>query len=155
MTRRWSTISSESQITVPLEVRKRLGLKAGDRVEFVVDAGRTTIRPAGAPENPFLNYVGALPAFSSADQINAWIRGLREEEAEGQWGRRSIPTFSPHCGPENSLLLRWRRSSEMRRARAVIGAPVYAELLAHPKATEAFVSNFISDTGIVLDFELD
>lgn len=37
----------------------------------------------------------------------------------------------------------------------VIGAPVYAELLAHPKATEAFVSNFISDTGIVLDFELD
>lgn len=37
----------------------------------------------------------------------------------------------------------------------VIGAPVYAELLAHHKATEAFVSNFISDTGIVLDFELD
>lgn len=37
----------------------------------------------------------------------------------------------------------------------VIGAPVYAELFAHPKATEAFVSNFISDTGIVLDFELD
>jgi predicted nucleic acid-binding protein len=37
----------------------------------------------------------------------------------------------------------------------VIGAPVYAELLAHPKATEAFLSNFISDTGIVLDFELD
>lgn len=37
----------------------------------------------------------------------------------------------------------------------VIGAPVYAELLAHPKATEAFVSNFISDTGIVLDFEFD
>lgn len=37
----------------------------------------------------------------------------------------------------------------------VIGAPVYAELIAHPRATEAFVSNFISDTGIVLDFELD
>lgn len=37
----------------------------------------------------------------------------------------------------------------------VIGAPVYVELLVHPKATEAFVSNFISETGIVLDFELD
>lgn len=84
MTRRLSTISSKGQITVPLEVRKRLGLKAGDRVEFVVDAGRTTIRPAGAPENPFLKYVGALPAFSGTGQINAWVRALREEEAEGQ-----------------------------------------------------------------------
>ena len=37
----------------------------------------------------------------------------------------------------------------------MIGAPVSAELLAHPKGTEAFVSNFISDTGIVLDFGLD
>ena len=37
----------------------------------------------------------------------------------------------------------------------VIGAPVYAELLAHPQATEAFISSFISETGIVLDFELD
>lgn len=37
----------------------------------------------------------------------------------------------------------------------VIGAPVYAELLAHPKTTEAFVNKFISDTDIVLDFALD
>lgn len=36
----------------------------------------------------------------------------------------------------------------------VIGAPVYAELLAHPSVTEAFVNGFISDTGIVLDFDL-
>ena len=34
---RSSTISSKGQIkTVPLEIRKRLGLKQGDRVEFVV-----------------------------------------------------------------------------------------------------------------------
>jgi predicted nucleic acid-binding protein len=37
----------------------------------------------------------------------------------------------------------------------VVGAPVYAELLAYPRATEAFVNKFISDTGMVLDFELD
>lgn len=36
----------------------------------------------------------------------------------------------------------------------VIGAPVYAELLAHPKATEVFVDSFLSDTGIVVDFDL-
>jgi antitoxin PrlF len=75
-----SSISSKGQITVPLEVRKRLGLKEGDRVEFVLDKDRTTIRPARAPENPFLKYVGALPAFSSIHEANAWVRALRDEE---------------------------------------------------------------------------
>jgi predicted nucleic acid-binding protein len=37
----------------------------------------------------------------------------------------------------------------------VISAPVYAELLAHPKATESFLNSFVSDTGIAMDFELD
>jgi predicted nucleic acid-binding protein len=35
----------------------------------------------------------------------------------------------------------------------VVGAPVYAELLAYPKATESFVNNFLSDTGIDVDFD--
>ncbi|MGB2644824.1 MAG: AbrB/MazE/SpoVT family DNA-binding domain-containing protein [Candidatus Acidiferrum sp.] len=76
-----STISSKGQITVPLEVRKRLGLKVGDRVEFVAEKDRTTIRPARAPENPFLKYVGALPAFSTIHEANAWVRSLRDEES--------------------------------------------------------------------------
>ena len=79
---RSSTISSKGRITVPLEIRNRLGLRTGDRVEFVVDDDRTTIRPARAPENPFMKYVGALPAFSDAREVNAWVRTLREEEAE-------------------------------------------------------------------------
>ena len=41
-----STISSKGQITVPQEIRKRLGLETGDRVEFVVEEGRYVIRPA-------------------------------------------------------------------------------------------------------------
>src|SRR6266849_10499954 len=36
----------------------------------------------------------------------------------------------------------------------VVGAPVYAELLAYPKATESFVNSFLADTGIMVDFEL-
>ncbi len=77
-----STISSKGQITVPLEIRNRLGLREGDRVEFVVENDRTTIRPARAPENPFLKYVGALPAFSNAREVNEWVRSLRDEETE-------------------------------------------------------------------------
>ena len=79
---RSSTISSKGQITVPLEIRNRLGLKRGDRVEFVVEHDRTTIRPARAPENPFVRYVGALPAFSGVHEVNAWVRTLRDEKSE-------------------------------------------------------------------------
>ena len=77
---RSSTISSKGQITVPLEIRNRLGLKRGDRVEFVVEDDRTTIRPARPAENPFVKYVGALLGFSGRHEINAWVRSLRDEE---------------------------------------------------------------------------
>lgn len=79
-----STISSKGQITVPLEIRRRLGLKEGDRVEFVVAEDRTIIRPARAQRNPFAKYAGALPAFDNKREINAWVRSLRDEEAPGQ-----------------------------------------------------------------------
>ena len=82
MTRRSSTISSKGQVTVPLEIRRRLGVKAGDRIEFVLDNGRITIRPAGAPENPFVKYVGALPVFSDLSAIKRWVRTLRDEDNE-------------------------------------------------------------------------
>jgi len=75
-----SIISSKGQITVPLEIRNRLGLKQGDRVEFVIEENRTTIRPARPRENPFVKYIGALPAFSSVQEINAWVRSLRDEK---------------------------------------------------------------------------
>lgn len=73
-----STISSKGQITVPLEIRKRLGLKEGDRVEFVIDDDRTIIRPARGVENPFQKYVGALPVHKSVVEIKAWVRDLRD-----------------------------------------------------------------------------
>jgi antitoxin PrlF len=76
-----STISSKGQITVPLEIRRRLGLKEGDRVEFVVDGERTIMRPAQAAKNPFEKYAGALPAFRSKREINAWLSSLRDEES--------------------------------------------------------------------------
>jgi AbrB family looped-hinge helix DNA binding protein len=79
-----STISSKGQITVPLEIRRRLGLKEGDRVEFVVEGERTIIRPAHPAKNPFEKYAGTLPAFQSEREIDAWITGLRDEETTEQ-----------------------------------------------------------------------
>ena len=75
-----STISSKGQVTVPIAVRHRLGLKAGDRVEFIFEDGRTVLRPAPTEKNPFAAYVGILPAFSSLEETNAWIRDLRDDD---------------------------------------------------------------------------
>jgi len=79
-----STISSKGQITVPREIRNRLGLKEGDRVEFVVENDRTTIRPRAHLKIHPQKYVGALPAFSGVHEVNAWIQTLRDEETQEQ-----------------------------------------------------------------------
>jgi len=36
----------------------------------------------------------------------------------------------------------------------VVSAPVYAEILAHPKITESLLNDFLADTSIEVDFEL-
>ncbi len=42
-----------------------------------------------------------------------------------------------------------------QRGSLSICAPVYAEILAYPKATERFVQRFLEQTEIVVDFEFD
>jgi AbrB family looped-hinge helix DNA binding protein len=76
-----STISSKGQITVPQEIRKRLGLETGDRVEFVVEEGRYVIRPARSEPNPFEKYIGILGPFPGGEEgIKAWIDDMRSDK---------------------------------------------------------------------------
>jgi AbrB family looped-hinge helix DNA binding protein len=42
-------LTEKFQITIPTEVRKRLGLKAGDRVYLALEGGQVVLR--GAPES--------------------------------------------------------------------------------------------------------
>jgi AbrB family looped-hinge helix DNA binding protein len=40
-----STVSSKGQVTIPVEVRKRLGLGRGDKLSFVIaDSGRVELK---------------------------------------------------------------------------------------------------------------
>jgi len=75
-----STISSKGQVTIPEEIRNRIGLSAGDRVEFVVENGQTIIRPLRSETNPFEKYKGVLKSFRSRKEINAWISEMRDDE---------------------------------------------------------------------------
>lgn len=76
----YATVTSKGQITVPIAIRKRLGLRKGDRVEFAEEKDRTTVRRAVTSENPFAKWVGALPAFKSRKEINDWIREMRDPQ---------------------------------------------------------------------------
>lgn len=67
-------------MTIPKAIRGRLGIKQGDRLEFVVENGRTIVRRARPAANPFTKYVGALGTFKSKKEINAWVRQLRDRD---------------------------------------------------------------------------
>ena len=42
-----AALTSKGQVTIPVEVRRRMGLSTGDRIEFVeLDDGGFAIRPA-------------------------------------------------------------------------------------------------------------
>jgi AbrB family looped-hinge helix DNA binding protein len=78
-----STISSKGQITVPVEVRRRLGLREGDRVRFVVKDGNVTVEPDRPQDNPFEKFIGALSPQGQPDGTAvAWVRSIRDLEED-------------------------------------------------------------------------
>jgi predicted nucleic acid-binding protein len=44
--------------------------------------------------------------------------------------------------------------SAFSRGTLVVSAPVFAELIAAPGRTESFVSSFLEDTGVAIDWDL-
>ena len=75
-----SVVSTKGQVTIPQEIRIRLGLKEGDQVEFVTEGETTILRPVRNGDNPFREFVGALGGFKSREEIKAWLRDLRGHE---------------------------------------------------------------------------
>lgn len=76
-----ATITSKGQVTIPAQVRRWLGLREGDQIEFVTEDGRMVVRPVKAENNPFLEFVGSKPqGFQSVADVNAWVADLRDEE---------------------------------------------------------------------------
>ncbi len=69
-----ATVTSKGQITIPVDVRRRLGLESGDRVEFVEVDGGFAINPA-SDDVRVLNGLLRNPAKPvSMSEMNAAIR---------------------------------------------------------------------------------
>ncbi len=72
-------VSSKGQVTIPQRVREKMGIRAGDEVDFVEEDGKFLIKPEREGRNPFEQFIGILPGFKSIDEINAWVREIRED----------------------------------------------------------------------------
>lgn len=73
-----SRLSSKNQLTVPVDILRRVGLEAGDEVEFVVnDAGFIQIQVEGQT-NSILNLVGKygdiFTGFDLDAERDSWDR---------------------------------------------------------------------------------
>jgi antitoxin PrlF len=61
----YGTLTSDGQLTVPLEIRERLRLKANDKVAFTVDDETVRIEPAEFDLESLIGSVPALPGASA------------------------------------------------------------------------------------------
>lgn len=69
-----ATVTSKGQITIPVDVRQRLGLESGDRVEFVEVEGGFAIKPATDDVKSLKGLLRKPPKPVSISEMNAVIK---------------------------------------------------------------------------------
>ena len=70
-----STLTTKGQVTIPLDVRQRLGLDAGDRIEFVeIEKGLFAIKPVIDDVRSLKGLLRRPARPVSVEDMNAVIR---------------------------------------------------------------------------------
>jgi AbrB family looped-hinge helix DNA binding protein len=80
-----ATLTSKGQITIPVEVRRKLGLKPGDRVAFVVEAGGEV--RLKAKKRPLADLLGVLQAAVKRPLSVEQMGDAVLEAANEDWSR--------------------------------------------------------------------
>ena len=75
-----ATLTSKGQTTIPKDVREHLGLRAGDRMEFILQDGCVVLRPL---TRDIRDLKGMLPKPKRAVSVETMNRALRERAARG------------------------------------------------------------------------
>jgi len=77
---RWtSSLSPKGQITVPVEVRRKLGLSPKDPVNIVMEGDVVRIESPLARLRASAGFAGRLPQAMSWDEVRAIVRDERAE----------------------------------------------------------------------------
>ena len=69
-----STVTSKGQTTIPKDVRDRLRLHPGDRVEFIIENDAVFIRAASRPVTDLRGFLPKPRKAVIIEQMNAAIR---------------------------------------------------------------------------------
>jgi antitoxin PrlF len=70
-----AVLTSKGQTTIPKDVRDYLGLRPGDRIEFVLTEDKTVLlKPATRPVTDLKGFLPKPPKPVSIEQMNAAIR---------------------------------------------------------------------------------
>lgn len=76
-----STVTSKGQTTLPGEIRRHLKLKAGDRVEYIVEAdGKVVLSPATVDARELKGLLAPAPRLLSVEEMDAAIRNRAGRE---------------------------------------------------------------------------
>ena len=74
-------LTTKGRITLPAELRERLGLRAGDQVEFALRDNEWVVKAVQLQEDdPFAEFVGILPIVGDVVQFWREMRGGAEGE---------------------------------------------------------------------------
>ena len=76
-----SVISSKGQITVPVEIRSKLGLKAGTVVTFEMTKNGALLRKGAAGPHPVDQVFGILKSKRRTDEFLDELRGPRPRKS--------------------------------------------------------------------------
>jgi len=79
-----SSVSSKGQVTIPAEVRDRLGLRPGTSVKFELREGGVLLRKGGDDAHPVDRAFGRLKLARSVDQTLDKLRGPRPPKSDGR-----------------------------------------------------------------------
>jgi AbrB family looped-hinge helix DNA binding protein len=82
-----STISSKGQITIPAEVRDRLGLRTGTVVRFEMRPGGVLLVKGGGTEHPVDRVFGVIKPAQPVDSLELLDR-MRGPRPGGRRARR-------------------------------------------------------------------
>lgn len=79
--KRQAKLTSKGQITIPRDIRRRLGVRAGDKLEFADNGNGIQVR-AVRTGSVFAKYAGiGNPGIGSGRKaINKWLRQMRGHE---------------------------------------------------------------------------
>ena len=72
-----STISSKGQLTIPIELREKLGLEAGTVIQFELRDGAIFMRKGTQADHPVDHLFGHLHLGKPVDELLDQMRGPR------------------------------------------------------------------------------